>query len=128
MFFLQFLTFNKISSTFFITKTLELNTTESSTLMIFSAVCYVALLFSHTFKIGEHYCTVKLMIFYHEAQTVNTVFRKLCYFTYLTLSSETCTSSRLLGICEHLLSCFQTFLIIFPTFIRLWVTHALSTT
>ena len=69
---------------FIVKKTLEINT-ESSILMIFSAVYYVALLFNHTFKIHGQFSMVKLIIILSGSTDSNTVFRKLRYFTYLTL-------------------------------------------
>jgi len=54
---------------------------QSIDLMIFSAVCYVALFFfNHTFKIDGQCSMVKLIMILSGSTDSNTVFRKLRYF------------------------------------------------
>ena len=63
----------------------------------------------------------KIIIILSGSKDSNTVFRKLRYFTYLTLSSVTRTTSPLLGIWRTFLSRLNTFFVFFNVFyVFLW--------
>jgi len=94
---------------YYTVKTLELDTTKSSILMISCAVCYVFLPFNHTFKIIWTMQHDKIII--QEAQTVMQYFLS---YVILLISPVTRTVLSLLSISWTFLLLFQCFYIYAP--------------
>jgi len=69
--------------------------------MSFNAVYYGVLLLNHTFRIDGLCSIVKLIINLSGSSDSNTVFRKLRYFTHLTLQSVTPQRLYSLGFYER---------------------------